>query len=359
MRVGLLIYGSIDTISGGYLYDRKLVSHLNAQRDYVEIISLPWRGYGLNLLDNFSSRLRQRLEDLQIDVLIQDELSHPSLALLNHDLRISYPITALVHHLRCKESRPTWKNSLYRLVEGHYLDSVDAFIFNSQTTRRSVDQVSQIGKRPYVIATPAGDRFDPQIDFARIRIRANQHGPLRLVFIGNLTPRKGLHTLIDALAWLPAGSCQLDVVGETRINPLYWRRMLCRVARHKLNDTVRFHSALEDEDLETLLVDSHILVVPSSYEGFGIVYLEAMSFGLPAIGTTQGAAGEIIIPGENGYLIEPGDSQFLAGLLENLHRDRRKLTALSINAKNRYSTFPGWTESLTTARNFLADISQN
>ena len=55
MHVGLLIYGSLDTISGGFIYDRHLVRHLEEQGDRVEVISLPWRPYGLSLPDNLNS----------------------------------------------------------------------------------------------------------------------------------------------------------------------------------------------------------------------------------------------------------------------------------------------------------------
>ena len=57
MRIGLVIYGSLDTLSGGYLYDRKLVEYLRAQGDTVEVISLPWRNYAAHLTDNFHFRL--------------------------------------------------------------------------------------------------------------------------------------------------------------------------------------------------------------------------------------------------------------------------------------------------------------
>jgi hypothetical protein len=69
MKLGLLIYGSLETLSGGYLYDRKLVEHLRTQGDTVEIISLPWRNYAAHLTDNFRFRLPPHL-----DLLIQDEL---------------------------------------------------------------------------------------------------------------------------------------------------------------------------------------------------------------------------------------------------------------------------------------------
>ncbi|MFL7868236.1 MAG: glycosyltransferase family 1 protein, partial [Anaerolineales bacterium] len=85
MKFGLVIYGSLDTLSGGYLYDRKLVEYLRKQGDSVEIISLPWRNYAAHLTDNFHFRLPPDL-----DLLIQDELNHPSLLSANSRPR-SYP----------------------------------------------------------------------------------------------------------------------------------------------------------------------------------------------------------------------------------------------------------------------------
>ena len=82
-----------------------------------------------------------------------------------------------------------------------------------------------------------------------------------------------------------------------------------QVADYDLSSIVHFHGSLDNAPLIELLKQSHVLVVPSSYEGFGIVYLEGMGFGLPAIGTTAGAAGEIITHGENGYLIQPDDAK--------------------------------------------------
>ncbi len=57
MHLGLVVYGSLETVSGGYLYDRKLVQHLQSRGDEVEVISVPWRPYGRGLLDNLSPAL--------------------------------------------------------------------------------------------------------------------------------------------------------------------------------------------------------------------------------------------------------------------------------------------------------------
>src|SRR6188474_2107419 len=122
MKIGLVIYGSLDTVSGGYLYDRKLVEYLRAQSDTVEIISLPWRNYAAHLTDNLTFRLPGNL-----DILIQDELNHPSLIGANQS-KHPYPVISLVHHLRCSELRTNWQNAFYRIIEKKYLNSVDGFI---------------------------------------------------------------------------------------------------------------------------------------------------------------------------------------------------------------------------------------
>ena len=111
MRIGFVIYGSLDTLSGGYLYDRKLVEFLREQGETVEIISLPWRNYAAHLTDNFTFRLPKNL-----DILIQDELNHPSLIFPNQG-KHPYPVISLVHHLRCSELRPKWQNAFYRLLK--------------------------------------------------------------------------------------------------------------------------------------------------------------------------------------------------------------------------------------------------
>jgi glycosyltransferase involved in cell wall biosynthesis len=106
-------------------------------------------------------------------------------------------------------------------VERRYLCSVDGFIFNSHTTRREVEQL--VGERPHVVAHPGGDRFEePAAVFTSRPPRPE--GPLRLLFAGNLIPRKGLHVLLDALAQLPGVAWRLDVVGRAA-DPAYARRV--------------------------------------------------------------------------------------------------------------------------------------
>ena len=348
MKIGFVIYGSLNTVSGGYLYDRKLVEYLRVQGDTVEIISLPWRNYGAHLMDNFRFRLPQGL-----DIVIQDELNHPSLIGANSGTH-PYPIVSLVHHLRCSELRPKWQNDFYRIVEKKYLQSVDGFIFNSKTTQGVVNGLIGNGK-PSVVAYPPTDRFGGVISENRIRERAKGN-ELRILFLGNVIYRKGLHTLLEAVKSLKS-KVRVDVVGGLAAEPTYAEDMRRFVMVNGLSSMVTFHGALDNEPLIEMYKQAHAMVVPSSYEGFGIVYLEGMGFGLPAIGTTAGAASEIITHGEDGYLIEPDDATALASYLHELATDRELLLKLSLNAVRRYKSQPKWEETAKSIREFLYQMN--
>jgi len=345
MKLGLLIYGSLDTLSGGYLYDRKLVEYLRNHEDTVEIISLPWRNYAAHLTDNFTFRL-----PLDLDLLIQDELNHPSLLSANRRPH-PYPILSLVHHLRCSEQRPAWLNWFYCFIEKRYLDSVDGFIFNSLTTRDVVRGLME-HRKPHIVAYPPTDRFGQGLTEHKIEARAKEPGPLRILFLGNVIHRKGLHTLLEAVSFQPL-AFSLDVVGGLAAEPKYAEVMQEKSNVSGLRSKVYFHGPLDHEPLIEKLKSAHVLVVPSSYEGFGIVYLEGMAFGLPAIGTTAGAASEIIDEGETGYLVPPNEPDVLAERLSALANDRALLTRLSLNALKRYGQQPAFQETAANIRAFL------
>ncbi|MDJ0753250.1 MAG: glycosyltransferase family 4 protein [Ardenticatenaceae bacterium] len=356
MHLGLVIYGSLDTVSGGYLYDRQLVNFLRTAGHEVEIISIPWRNYPRHLSDNFSRDFLEALAAKPFDLLLQDELNHPSLFWLNTQLkkRVSYPIVAIVHHLRSSEFHPGGVKWAYRMIEKRYLNTVDGFIYNSKTTRDAVESV--IGQRtPHLVAFPAGNRFDP-VRCALQSLRHSNLKKLNIVFVGNLIPRKGLHTLLQAAAHLPFQAWQVDVVGDLNVDPFYALDMMKFVEDKHLEEHIHFWGRLDDEALAHRLTMNDVLVVPSQYEGFGIVYLEAMGFGLAAIGTTGGAAGEIIENGRTGFLIRPGDIVALARHLTELHKNRPLLSQMSAAAMERFANHPTWEDSCAQIERFLRKL---
>jgi len=348
MRVGLTLYGSLEERSGGFHYDRRLVEGLRAAGDSVEVVELPWRSYPRGLLDNGSRRLRDRL-DVDVDVMVQDELAHPSLVRTNRHL--SYPIVSIVHHLRASERRRL--APLYRAVERHYLGTVDAVVCTSTVTRDVVTGLGVDGDAT-VVAPPAGDRFDPAIDDETIAQRARE-GPLQLTFVGNITPRKGLDALVTGLTAADTDA-ELTIVGQT-VDEDYVASVHQTVSERGLTDRVRFAGELSDADLATTLQSSHVLAVPSHYEGFGIVYLEGMSFGLPAIASRAGGATDIVTDGETGLLVDPNAPTSIARAIEELAGDRDRLAEMGQAARRRYERHPDWEATTARVRGLLESVA--
>ncbi len=346
MKIGLVIYGSIDSVSGGYLYDRMLVARLRQSGDTVDVISLPQRAYALHLAGSLGIRLPR-----EYDILIQDELCHPSLLLANvaHD---TCPIVSIVHNLRSSERRPGWQNAWYRRLETRYLASVDGFIFNSLATKNSVVGLAGLPK-PCVVAVPGGDRLGG-CRAEQIRLRAVEGGRLRLVFLANVTELKGLQVLLDALGQLPPEGFSLDVVGSCDVQPGYARKMMSIASGLKVR--IVFHGVLDLSPLEAILRGAHVLVVPSYYEGFGIAYLEGMAYGLPAIGTAVGALLDWVSHGKNGYLIPVGDSAALAQCLRQLASDPNLVARMGVSARQYFESQPTWAQSTEAIRDFLIGI---
>ncbi|MEW6335677.1 MAG: glycosyltransferase family 4 protein [Thermodesulfobacteriota bacterium] len=354
MKIGLVIYGDLDLVSGGYLYDRMLVGHLKGRGARIDILSLPARSYGLLLADNLSGALPRAVKAHGFDLLLEDELNHPSLFYLNRRLRkvLKGPIIAIVHHLRSSEPRPAWQNAFYRRVERRYLEGVDGFVFNSDTTRLAVETV--LGTTPpSVVALPGGDHLLPRLDDGALARRCHEAGPLRILFVGNVIPRKGLHTLLAALDRLRRESWLLTVAGSLSADRRYAARIRRRISRSGFDRRVTLLDTVPTGRISDLMETHQCLAVPSYYEGYGIAYLEAMGFGQPLIASRAGAAPEGIDDGREGFLVAPGDSEGLAEAIGRLLRDRTLLETMSRAARARYRGHPPWAAGMARVEDFL------
>jgi glycosyltransferase involved in cell wall biosynthesis len=358
MRIGLVIYGSLETVSGGYLYDRRLVDFLRKQGDQVEIVSIPWRNYANHLIQNLSAHIHNEILSKRVDIWLQDELNHPSLVWMNAGLKFEtgVPFIGIVHHLRSSEEHRPLAKWLYRRIERAYLRSLHGFIYNSETTRTSVIQLSQL-EHPGVVAYPAGDRFAPAARMQDVELRCQNKGPLRILYTGSIIQRKGLLNLLHALARLDADTWRLVVVGREDVEVEYTNVVRSFIQANGMVDRVCMLGNASNEQLRAELANAHVLAMISTYEGFGIVYLEGMSFGLPALASTAGAAGELIKNGQSGWLLAPHDVDAIADKLQGYIENRDLLFAHSLKSLARFSHFPTWEQTGGRIRRFLVEMT--
>lgn len=150
-------------------------------------------------------------------------------------------------------------------------------------------------------------------------------GRVRILFVGRIEVRKGVDVLLDAayrvLERFP--EAELHLIG--RHNPVEGENMSI-LDRHRqsvagrpdLDARIRFHGGLPDDALRRAYADCDLLVLPSKYESFGLVLTEAMMFSKPVIGVRSGGPTEIVVDGENGFLVPPDDSDALADAIGRL-----------------------------------------
>lgn len=347
MHVALVLYGELDTTTGGFRYDRRLVEQFRAMGDTVTVVELPWYDYAPGV---WAGLRKAPLDVDRFDVVLQDELAHPTLLPWNRRSRSETPVVSVVHHLKASERWSPWRRRAYAAVERAYLRSVDAAIATSHATARTVREFGHRG--PLHVAPPAGDRFDgtDRPDAAAVATRADT-GPLQVVALGSVVPRKNVHGLVDAVA--SVGNCELTVIGSTDADPEYVTRLRRQVESDGVTDRVELTGFLSNDAVARHLREGHLLAVPSRHEGFGIVYLEAMGFGLPVIAAASGGARDVVVDGENGYLVGAEDGRRLRALLERLDADREHLRTLGENALATARRQPDYAATAGGVRGFL------
>ncbi len=354
MRVGLVIYEDLDRMSGGYLYDRKLVEHLEERGDDVIVFRQSERAYPLRWTDNVDVSFWRRLASADLDVLLQDELNHGSLAFGNRWLRrrLAAPIVGIVHHLRADERRSRLSAAISRFLERLYLRTTDACVYNSRYTKQSVEAL--VGSRPHVVAPPSGKRFGPPASAEEIYRRATADGPLRILFVGNLIPRKRPDLLINGLSRVDTTPWRLDVVGDVSADRSYTAVLRERIRRLDDPSRVTLHGQVPDVQLKERLNTAHVLAVPSAHEGYGIVYVEAMGRGLPVLAGPSGGVRDVVQEGETGRFVDTAGD--ITQAVEAWGDRRDRLAELGCAATAHYQSTPTWAETCSRVASFLDQL---
>ncbi|MDV3293768.1 MAG: glycosyltransferase family 4 protein [Nitrososphaerales archaeon] len=150
-----------------------------------------------------------------------------------------------------------------------------------------------------------------------------------LLFLGSLTPKKTVQTAVRALRHLADLDVTLTIVGE---GPM--KDSLSKLAVDiGVGEKVSFLGYLSDSELLNQLRDSHVCLVPSQWEGFGLAPLECMAAGLPVIASSAGGLKEMVADGFNGYLVPVGNDLAIADRVRILYQDRDKWLWMSSNSR--------------------------
>ena len=210
--------------------------------------------------------------------------------------------------------------------EARILGAVDRIV--AATTVERTHLVKHYGADPARIAViPCGvdtNLFLPG-DQAAARAALGLDDQLQLLYVGRLAPIKGLETLLDAMARLRATGTRvhLSIVGGDADEPLngHEGELRARLARLDLRSAVTFVGAQPQERLRAWYVAADATVLPSHYESFGMVAMEAMACGIPVVASRVGGLQTTVRAGVTGLLVPDHDPAALAGALDRLLGD--------------------------------------
>jgi glycosyltransferase involved in cell wall biosynthesis len=357
VRIGFLVHGGLTAVTGGTLYNRILARHLEGAGHRLAVIPLPAGPYPLRAAAGLAPGMWRAAAGC--DLLLQDAWCHPSLLALNARWRRRPgrgPLVALVHQVLCDEPRAAWRNRLLALPEKAYLDTLDAFVVNSPATRETVRRLAP-RPRPCLVAPPGGDRLEGRPSAEALAARAARTGPLRLLFLANVIPRKGLLPTLAALERVPRPHWRLEVVGGLDLDRRHARRVRERVRAGGLAGQVVFRGVLRGRALAEAVTRADLLCMPFAYEGFGMATLEVQAFGVPVLGSSAGATPDLVRHGVNGLLVPPGDVPGAAAAVRALHGDRPRLAAMGGAARRAFEAHPTWEDSMARIARFLETLA--
>ena len=155
---------------------------------------------------------------------------------------------------------------------------------------------------------------------------------LKILFVGRLERRKGIDVLLKAIPLVLSKfeSVVFSIIGS---DPNVFSKSFLQ--NSNLEKKVLFRGKVSDGELKRAYQECDIFVAPSYYESFGLIYLEAMSFSKPTIGTTAGGIPDVIVDNHTGRLIEPGDHEALAEVIIQLVNSPEMRLKLGTNGRKR------------------------
>jgi len=205
-----------------------------------------------------------------------------------------------------------------------------------------------------------------------------------IVFVGRLSPEKGVHVLVEAFneigkrlptatltlvgpSAVPGPSVvqsHLDTPAFAPVRHFYgqgnaYRRHLADLVDPSLQDRVDFVGEVPNEEATKKLVSADLLVMPSIWnEPFGMPVLEGMAAGLPVVATNLGAFPDTVADGETGLLVEPGDAAGLAGAIESILSDPVRARSMGAAGRARAATRFGWRQYVDNWLSAYVDLAQ-
>ncbi|WP_084673838.1 glycosyltransferase [Methylobacterium sp. WSM2598] len=225
-------------------------------------------------------------------------------------------------------------------LEDIYVHSARLFHANSRSSADHLKDDFGIAPSARIVTVPHGAADIEPASLERVaKRRADPDGIVRVLSVSRLERRKGTDLFLSACAKLLARhlNVEVDVVGRDSYgqDPTRSLRLQFERRRGDLAGRVRFHGQLSDAEVVALYEQADIFCVPSRYESFGIIFIEAMRYRLPVVALDVGGARDIVEDGATGILCGARSAEVEAAL-DQLVTDRPRRTRMGDAGRDRY-----------------------
>jgi glycogen(starch) synthase len=268
-------------------------------------------------------------------------VAHPAIALAGF---FAVPLVATIHATEAGRhsgwlSQPL--NQQVHSVEWWLANRADALVTCSSAMRAEVSHLFEVPGAAVIHNGIHPQGWRPAA--AAVRAARERHSPggaPLVVYFGRLEWEKGVQDLVAALPRVRRAfpGTRLVVAGQGR----QAAALVEQSRRLRVRRSVDFAGHLPDRALTALLVAADVVVLPSRYEPFGIVALEAAAAGAPLVASTAGGLAELVVDGETGLSVTPGDVDGIAAAVRAVLADPAAAARRARAAKARLATEFSW-----------------
>jgi len=332
-KVAFITVGNTARKTGGYLYNGRVISGLRQRGFHIEEVLAG--GASPEEQRTVAPRLGSTFDPSGYDTIVVDALARIAVAPHLDRWQASRPVVALVHELPAVASVGSGSVACERVYEEPLLRADRLVVVSDHGKRVLLDRGVASGR--IHVVPPGFDRV-PVGDISPAR----RDGPVRALCVAQWIPRKGILTLVEA--WALREDAVLELIGETDADPGYAARVREAIEAGPRGSII-VSGCLDDASLGASFASADLFVLPSRYEGYGIVYAEALAFGLPIIACDVGPVPELVGQ-EAALLVRPDDKHALSAALDLLLGDPKLRAGMSAAATRRASHLPRWEDTV-------------
>jgi glycosyltransferase involved in cell wall biosynthesis len=346
-EVVFAIPGDVDTPTGGYRYDRRVIDELRALRWDVKPLRLPG---DFPTPSEASLKESERLfAAVPADaLLLVDGLAFGALPASLLD-RVPRKYLALVHHPLGLETGITRERAEFLLAtERAALARTLRVIVTSKPTGVLLFRDFGVPKEKITVAEPGTETAQ--------RAKGSGGAP-RLISVGAVNARKGYDTLVAALAKITDLPWESRIVGTLDRDLPAAATVKAAIKASGLDSRIKLLGTISEAALNSEYDQATLFVLPSHFEGFGMAFTEAMARGLPVVAGDAGAA-PTTVPSDAGILLPPGDADALAAALRRLLTDSAELKRRSDAAWKHAQSFTRWRDTAKAIASALTEASK-